>query len=159
MSDRFSGGEKMTQEFSPGTVAVTPQTGEIVAIHLQGEFDLATTPSVLEEAERRLDEHKHLILDLNEATFIDSSVINVIVRAHRTASERGRVAVLELGPNAVVERALDVSGITKIVPRAYSRADAIHTIHRAADPGAAETGPRAAATEQNDSGNRAPLTS
>ncbi len=87
-----------------------------------------------EEAERRLDDHKHLILDLNGATFIDSSVINVIIRAHRTASARGRVAVLELGPNAVVERALDISGITQIVPRAYSRADAIHTIHRAAEP-------------------------
>ena len=129
----------MTHEFSPGTVAVTPETGEIVAIHLRGEFDLATTPSVLEEAERRLDDHKHLVLDLNGATFIDSSVINVIIRAHRTASARGRVAVLELGPNTVVERALDISGITQIVPRAYSRADAIDIIHRAAEPGAAES--------------------
>ena len=106
---------------------------------------------MLEEAERRLDEHKHLILDLNGATFIDSSVINVIVRAHRTASARGRVAVVELGPNAVVERALDISGITQVVPRAYSRADAIHTIHRAAEPGAAEPGSSAAETQESDS--------
>lgn len=141
----------MTQKFSPGTVAVTPETGEIVAIHLRGEFDLATTPCVLEEAERRLDDHKHLILDLNGATFIDSSVINVIVRAHRTASARGRVAVLELGPNTVVERALDISGITRIVPRAHTRADAIDTIHRAAEPGAAEPESQAAATQASGS--------
>lgn len=141
----------MTQEFSPGTVSVTPEAGEIVAIHLRGEFDLATTPSLLEEAQRRLDEHKHLILDLNGATFIDSSVINVIIRAHRTASARGRVAVLELGPNAVVERALDISGITQIVPRAHTRADAIHTIHRAAEPGATEPGSHAAATQASGS--------
>ena len=139
----------MTEEFSPGTVVVTPETGEIVAIHLRGEFDLATAPSVLEEAERRLDDHKHLILDLNGATFIDSSVINVIIRAHRTASARGRVAVLELGPNTVVERALDISGITQIVPRAYSRTDAIDIIHRAAEPGAAES--QAAATHASGS--------
>ena len=99
----------MTHEFSPGRVVVTPETGEIVAIRLEGEFDLATTPPVLEEAQRRLDDHKHLILDLNGSTFIDSSVINVIIRTHRAASERGLVAVLELAANAVVERAVDIS--------------------------------------------------
>lgn len=148
----------MTHEFSPGRVVVTPETGEIVAIRLEGEFDLATTPPVFEEAQRRLDDHKHLILDLNGSTFIDSSVINVIIRTHRAASERGLVAVLELAANAVVERAVDISGITQIVPRTYSRADAIQTIHRAAESSAVEDGSSAAAAEETDFPERgAPL--
>src|SRR4026208_2608030 len=64
-----------------GVIRVVPETDEIVAVCLEGEFDLTNAPSFRDEADRALETGDGLIFDLSEATFIDSSVIHVIVRA------------------------------------------------------------------------------
>ena len=76
---------------------------------------------------------KHLILDLSQATFIDSSVINALFDAHRQAKERGRLAVLQLGTAAIVELVLKLSEIERVLPRVHTRAEAIDTIRSLAN--------------------------
>ena len=56
------------------------ETDEIAGLCLEGEFDLANAPQIIEEAERLVADEKQLILDLSEATFIDSSVIHALLR-------------------------------------------------------------------------------
>lgn len=124
----------MSTRFPAGTVRISQETAEIVAVSLEGEFDLATTPAILEAAQHVLDHDEHLILDLNGASFIDSSVVNVVLRIHKDATPRGRVAVLELASDAIVERTLEISGICQVVPRVRTRADAVRTIRRATAP-------------------------
>jgi anti-anti-sigma factor len=113
---------------APGTLHLVPETDEIVALSLVGEFDLANAPRIVEESERVLADEKHLILDLSRATFIDSSVINALFGAHKRAKERGRLAVLQLGTAAIVELVLKVSEIERVLPRVHTRAEAIGTI-------------------------------
>lgn len=115
---------------APGTLQVVPETDEIVALSFEGEFDLANAPRIVEDSERVLAADKHLILDLSRATFIDSSVINALFVAGRTANARGRLAVLQLGTAAVVELALKVSGIERVLPRVHTRTEAVATIHQ-----------------------------
>lgn len=115
---------------APGTLHVVPETDEIVALCVEGEFDMANAPRIVEESERVLTNDKHLILDLSQATFIDSSVINALFVARKQANARGRLAVLQLGTAAIVELVLKISGIEHVLPRVHTRAEAIATIHQ-----------------------------
>lgn len=63
-----------------GAIRVVPETEEILAVSLEGEFDLTNAPCLSDEIERALDRGNGLIVDLSEATFIDSSVIHVLMR-------------------------------------------------------------------------------
>jgi anti-anti-sigma factor len=115
-----------------GKVHVRPETDNIVAISLEGEFDRANSFLISEQAEQALDEDKHLILDLSGASFIDSSTIHALVQAQNAAAKQGLVIVLQLGTAATVERALQLSGIDQLVPRAGTRGEAVQTLQRLA---------------------------
>jgi len=115
-----------------GKVHVWPETDNIVAISLEGEFDRANSFLISEQAEQALDEDKHLILDLSGASFIDSSTIHALVQAQNAAAKQGQVIVLQLGTAATVERALQLSGIDQLVPRAGTRGEAVQTLQRLA---------------------------
>lgn len=112
----------------PATLRVIPETGEIVALCLEGEFDLANASRITVEAVRALEEAKHLIVDLSKATFIDSSVITALFDMHKQARSHDRLAVLQLGTAAIVEKVLEPSGVERVIPRTNTRADAIATI-------------------------------
>ena len=112
---------------------VTEETDAIVAISLEGEWDMANAALLNEKTEQALDNDKHLILDLSRATFIDSSTLHALVKTHATASERGQRLVLQLATAANVERILEVSGIDQLIPRVSSRAEAIQTIEQPAN--------------------------
>jgi anti-anti-sigma factor len=108
-----------------GTLRVVSETDEIVALSLEGEFDMANAPRIVEASERVLVNNKYLILDLSQATFIDSSVINALFVARKQANARGQLAVLQLGTSAIVELILKLSGIERVLPRVHTRAEAI----------------------------------
>ena len=73
-------------------------------------------------------------MDLSEATFIDSSVIDVVVRASRTARQTERTIILQLGP-AALERVLEIVGIEQVLPRAHDRKEALEIVRRRAAAG------------------------
>ena len=114
----------------PGELHVLAETHEIAALCLAGEFDLANASQIIEEAERLLSDDKQLILDLSEATFIDSSVIQALSRVGAEARKNGGVVVLQLGTAAIVERVIEISNIERILPRASTRPEALDTIRQ-----------------------------
>ena len=115
-----------------GAISVVPETDEIVAVCLEGEFDMADARTVDEEIDRTLEGGKDLIFDLSEATFIDSSLIAVLMRAVKAAHGREQVIVLQLGTAAIVERVLEIVRIEQVLPRAHDRQEAIGIIHQKA---------------------------
>jgi anti-anti-sigma factor len=119
-------------EHRDGVIRVVPETGEIVALCLEGDFDLTNAPALGDEIDRALERGKGLILDLSEATFIDSSVINVLVRASKAASGREQTVVLQLGTAAIVERVLEITRIEQVLPRAHDRQEAMRIIQQQA---------------------------
>lgn len=113
-----------------GELHVFAETDEIAGLRLEGEFDLANAPQIIEEGERLLTDDKQVILDLSEATFIDSSVIHALFRVGAGARKNGRVVVLQLGTAAIVERVIEISKIDRVLPRVSTRPEAVDTIRQ-----------------------------
>ena len=117
-------------EHRPGAIRVVPETDRVDAVSLEGEFDMANASAFDEEIDRALDGGNDLILDLSESTFVDSTIIHVLVRAAQVAGEREQIVVLQLGAAAVVERALELVGIERVLPRAHDRQEAVRIIQQ-----------------------------
>ena len=123
----------LDSEQRAGVIRVVSETAEIDAISLEGEFDMANAPAFDQEVDHALEGGKELILDLSEATFIDSSVISVLMLAAKAAGGRGRAIVLQLGTAAIVERALELVEIERVLPRAHNREEAVRIIQKEAE--------------------------
>jgi anti-sigma B factor antagonist len=111
-----------------GVIRVVAESPEIRAVSLAGEFDLSNAQALGDELDRALEGGNHLIVDLSEATFIDSSIINALVRAASAASARERAMVLQLGTAALVERVLGIAEIERVLPRTHDRQEALRII-------------------------------
>jgi len=97
---------------------------------MEGEIDLINAPELLQHAERAIELHRHLVLDLSDATFVDSSAIHALVKIRTNAEHAGCVAVLQMGTAATVERAIEITGLEQLMPRVKNRREAIDAIHR-----------------------------
>jgi anti-anti-sigma factor len=113
-----------------GAVHVVPETDEIVAVCLEGEFDMANTAALVEQLDHALSDNMHLVIDLSQTTFIDSTVINALFHASKVAKTRDRTVVLQLGTAPVVERLIEITDIERVICRATSRADAVQRIQQ-----------------------------
>ena len=89
-----------------------PDTALIV---LGGEHDLATAPRLQETVDHALASCRNLIVDISDTSFIDSSTIAAFVRAKDRAERSGGRFSLVLGTAAIVERALEVSGVIPVL--------------------------------------------
>ena len=120
-------------EHREGVIRVVPETDEIVVVCLEGDFDMANAPVLGDQIDRALESGDNLILDLSEATLIDSSVINVVMRAVKAAGGREQTMVLQLGTAAIVERVLEIARIEQVLPRSHNRQEAVRIIQQQAE--------------------------
>ena len=101
---------------------------DFVVIALEGDVDLTTAPAVAARIHEGLKLRRHVVVDLTEATFIDSSAIHMLFQARAAAERMGVVAVLQLGGAASgVERAITIVGLRDVFPCADDREAAIAT--------------------------------
>jgi anti-anti-sigma factor len=117
-------------EHQRGAIRVVPETDDIVAVCLKGDFDLTNASALDAQIQQALDRGNDVILDLSEATFIDSSIIRVVVRASRSAVRREQTIVIQLATATIVERALEVVKIEQMLPRAHDRQEAVRMIRQ-----------------------------
>ena len=113
-------------------IRVVPESDEIVAICLEGDFDLSNAAALSTEVDRALEDRNNLILDLSEATFIDTSVVHVLVHASKAVNGNGNGVVLQLGTAAVVERVLEIAAIERVLSRAHDRQEAVRIVQQQA---------------------------
>jgi anti-anti-sigma factor len=90
-----------------------------------GEHDLATTREVHELLQSLLRTHDIVVADLSHVEFIDSSFIFEMVEANRTARARGVTFRLQLGTAPIVEKALEISGILRVLEVVGTREEAL----------------------------------
>jgi anti-anti-sigma factor len=91
----------------------------VVVLRLIGDHDLATART-LSEALRDTASCHACVIDLTDCTFVDSSIIVVLLQA---AGHR-RVA-LQIPGETPARRALEIAGVDRLVPAAPSREEAI----------------------------------
>ena len=115
-------------------VDVLDLSDRLSVIEVHGQADLHTASDLRGAISGAIDRGAvHLVVDLSEATFIDSSVIHVIVRAAEAVNGSQRAVVLQLGTAAIVERALEIANIEQVLPRAHDRQEAVRIIQQKAE--------------------------
>jgi anti-anti-sigma factor len=103
---------------------VRPRDGAVV-LEFNGEHDMLTKAEVAVLLERLIAENEHVVVDVSEAQFVDSSFISNLLVADRIAAERGTTFRLQMGTAHIVERALEISGVLDVVSVAYDREAAL----------------------------------
>jgi anti-sigma B factor antagonist len=101
----------------PGRIEeVRVDRGVIVEVH--GEHDLHTAPALRERLDAAIDAGSAIVVDLGPASFIDSSVIRVILETRGRALESGGgFAVAMAGEGEPpVRRVLEVTGLIEQLP-------------------------------------------
>ena len=73
-----------------------------------------------------------ILVDLRDASFLDSSAINAVLRAARQARRRGGALELVVNAAGAVRGALDAAGIPLLLPLHASRAVALASLEVAA---------------------------
>ena len=102
----------------------TEDGGGTLVFKLRGSLDLATAPTIraaLSEATEKGSHH--LIVDLAQLEFLDSTGLGVLIGAHRRAAERGgsfRLVVTD-GP---IARLLNITGLIGVFAVYQSLEDA-----------------------------------
>ena len=103
-----------------------PREGAVV-VELLGEHDLATrdkSDAILTEL---VDNHDLVVVDVSEASFIDSSVLETLVRAHRRAEGRGSRFRVQLGSAAIVQKIFEISDLTNYFQVVHDREEALRS--------------------------------
>lgn len=86
-----------------------------VSVQLSGELDLVSGPFLTEQFDVALGMSPDLVVDLTEVTFIDATVITVLLKAQQQALVRDGSLVL-IGASSWVEKVLRVSRVTEAIP-------------------------------------------
>jgi anti-sigma B factor antagonist len=99
-------------------------------LELLGEFDIDSVPEIDRFLRRHLGplyHRQHLVMDLREVTFIDSSFIGFLVRLVRDQRATQRELLLT-SPVGQVRRALALVGLPNVVPVFDSVEEAVATL-------------------------------
>jgi anti-sigma B factor antagonist len=88
--------------------------GDHTVLSVTGEIDLYTAPRLQSELTAALSTSPaRLIVDMSGVDFCDSTGINVLLAAHRTARERGGELQLA-GPGSATRKVLQVTGLEAV---------------------------------------------
>lgn len=82
-----------------------------LSITVEGEIDLATADELSSALEQAISNgSEHVVVDLNQSPFMDSTGLKTLVMAQRSLAEEDRDLVLAVkgGP---ISRLIDVSGV------------------------------------------------
>jgi anti-sigma B factor antagonist len=103
---------------------LNPTSGAVV-VELVGEHDITTKTDLQELLEVLVIDNQLVVIDVSEATFIDSSVIHVLVGALKRSHECGTHLRLQMGTALIVKRCLELSGILDVFDVVHDRREAL----------------------------------
>jgi anti-sigma B factor antagonist len=90
--------------------------GGTCCLRLSGEVDLATSPALADQIDRQLTDPAvtHLVVDLSEVSFLDSSGVNALIRGHLQAQQTGKHLRVR-GATGRVKTVFDISGVSDLL--------------------------------------------
>ena len=98
---------------------------DVAVVALAGEHDLSTAPELRSQLHAALAEGG-LVIDLSACTFLDSSILGVLLGSLRRAREEERGFALVLGKGEpAVRRIFEVTGLTSVFPICDARGPAL----------------------------------
>jgi anti-sigma B factor antagonist len=99
-------------------------------LELEGEFDLDTVPEIDRFLRRTLGplyHQDHLVIDLEQTTFIDSSFVAFLVRLSLMQRAKRRELLL-VRPDGQVRRVFGIVGLANMVPVFETLEEAVESI-------------------------------
>jgi anti-anti-sigma factor len=107
--------------------ATLTREDEVWVLTLTGEHDVATAPELEHEMEQIEASGTSVVIDLTEASFIDSQVIAWLLRWSKRAasSTHLRLAVATGGDGSIAKRLIDLVGIADHLPCHRAKAEAV----------------------------------
>jgi anti-sigma B factor antagonist len=108
----------MLGSVEPNRIELDRSDGGVVVVVLLGEHDVYTAPTLRDRIESVVEERVPFVIDLTPATFLDSSVLRVLLEARRHADEHklGFAVVLGDAEAPGVRRILEVTGLMQVLP-------------------------------------------
>jgi anti-anti-sigma factor len=101
--------------FQVPTIEVRSPQPHAALVVLAGEHDLYSADEVQRTFDQSLAVCDRLIVDLSSAEFIDSTIVEVLLRTKKNAIELDRKFNVVLGTAPVVERILEVTGVVPLL--------------------------------------------
>ena len=102
----------------------TEDGGELLIFKLRGSLDLATSPTIRAALTDAADKGKrHIVVDLTQLEFLDSTGLGALIGAHRRASEHGGTfrLIVSDGP---IARLLNITGLIRVIATYHNLEDA-----------------------------------
>jgi anti-anti-sigma factor len=97
-------------------------------VRLRGEHDVSSSDA-LSATLVAAGAYEHVLVDLAECTFIDSTLISSLLAASKSARERGRSVELVVPAEAnAVRRTLELANVQMVLPFHASRATALESM-------------------------------
>jgi anti-sigma B factor antagonist len=111
------------------TGAAAPDAGFSV-IRLYGEADAYTAPRVRDDFAAAIGAETPLVVDLTNATFVDSTIVGVMLESLRRCEQLDRQFLLLLPEDAApeVHRLFELTGLESIMTVVKSWEEAAHRI-------------------------------
>jgi anti-sigma B factor antagonist len=103
--------------------AETAGEGALV-VRVSGDLDLATSPRFT-EALAAAPAARHLVIDLTDCTFLDSSGVRALVQAVREIPAAGERHVDVVAWSPAILRVLEITGVDRMVPVHRTAEDAL----------------------------------
>jgi anti-anti-sigma factor len=99
--------------------------GSRVVVRLEGGHDVSSAVSLARELEEVFESGADVIIDLSDAEFIDSSILGVLVNAHRVAESSAHVGLVVVAPpGSPAAKLFDLVGAGDFIPTFPSFGDA-----------------------------------
>jgi anti-sigma B factor antagonist len=84
-------------------------------LRLAGELDLATRPQLVERLELAAASRRHVVLDVRNLEFMDSSGLRLLLQAHDHACQDGWSFAITR-PEGGVLRLFEITGMLNVLP-------------------------------------------
>jgi anti-sigma B factor antagonist len=118
-----------------GELALERNDAGFAVLTISGEHDLSTAPTVRRRIDNLLDDGTPTVIDLSPATFIDSSILGVILDGRRRAADANiGFSVVHANGADAVDRVLEVTGLRTELPVHTRREEAFEEASGSGEP-------------------------
>jgi len=95
-----------------------PDSVVFETLGVSGECDVLGAADLRERLTEQLETGRPVVVDLSEATFVDSACLGVFVGAFKDATRRGQplVFLAPRDPSANVRRVFELAGLARVLP-------------------------------------------
>jgi anti-sigma B factor antagonist len=103
----------------------TAQVADAVVVRVAGEIDLASAPELGRALEASFGDARCVVVDLSGVSFLDSSVLNVLVRGQADLAEQGIEFRVVSPSDHAVRRVFEITRLNDVLGVVGSLDDAL----------------------------------